>query len=141
MTFQPCKHESGLGLVSVVIPMKDAAQYVRPCLESVCGKSYENIEIIVVDYGSSDGADKLIGAFGDPRVKLARAKEPLQQATSASQPPKANGSSYWMRTICWRRTRSGRNWHSSQDPAAKLPSASGTISAMYPGISGAAILC
>ncbi|MDR0421954.1 MAG: glycosyltransferase [Proteiniphilum sp.] len=41
-------------LVSVVIPVYNGEQYVASCLENMMSQSYENMEIIVVDDGSTD---------------------------------------------------------------------------------------
>lgn len=59
-------------LISVVIPVYNICNYVGKCLESVCGQSYENIEIIVVDDGSTDGSSKICDEFtkNDKRVKV-----------------------------------------------------------------------
>ncbi len=42
--------------VSVIIPLHNKVQYVKPCLESVSKQSLRSIEIICVDDGSSDGS-------------------------------------------------------------------------------------
>ncbi len=59
-------------LVSVVIPVYNIEEYVGKCLESVCGQSYDAIEIIVVDDGSIDGSGKICDKFAkkDSRVKV-----------------------------------------------------------------------
>lgn len=41
-------------LVSVVIPLYNGEQYIGPCLDNMMAQSYENLEIIVVDDGSTD---------------------------------------------------------------------------------------
>lgn len=43
-------------LISVVIPVYNVVDYLRACLESVLTQTYESLEIIVVDDGSTDGS-------------------------------------------------------------------------------------
>lgn len=40
--------------VSVIIPVYNGEQYVKPCLDMMLGQSYKNLEIIVVNDGSAD---------------------------------------------------------------------------------------
>lgn len=46
-------------LVSVVIPVYNVEQYLEECFSSVVKQSYENIEIILVDDGSTDASGEL----------------------------------------------------------------------------------
>lgn len=46
-------------LISVIIPMYNCEKYIRQCVESVLKQSYENLEVIVVDDGSTDDGGKL----------------------------------------------------------------------------------
>ena len=43
-------------LISVIIPIYNADKYIGRCLESVIGQDYSNLEIILVDDGSTDGS-------------------------------------------------------------------------------------
>ena len=52
-------------LVSVVIPVYNDDEYIQECVESVLNQNYDNIEIIVVDDGSSDSTPKILQTFGE----------------------------------------------------------------------------
>lgn len=41
-------------VVSVLVPVYNKQQYLEKCLESLLNQSYSNIEVIIVDDGSSD---------------------------------------------------------------------------------------
>ena len=61
-------------LVSVIIPAFDAAANIRQALNSVFAQTYQEIEVIVVDDGSSDSTSTIVEEFatGDPRFQLVR---------------------------------------------------------------------
>lgn len=55
-------------LVSVIIPNYNYASYVGEAIDSVLRQDYPNVEIIVIDDGSSDDSRAVIESYGD-RVK------------------------------------------------------------------------
>lgn len=59
-------------LISVVIALYNAEEYIRECLDSVLGQTYKNIEVICVDDGSTDSSADIISEYSlkDNRVKL-----------------------------------------------------------------------
>lgn len=63
-------------LISVIIPVYNVKEYLRDCLESVIGQTYKNLEIIVVDDGSTDGSSKLCDELAeqDTRIKIIHQK-------------------------------------------------------------------
>lgn len=60
------------GLISVIIPVYNAAPYLDDCLQSVFAQTCEHTEILLVDDGSTDGSGAMCDAFAerDPRVKV-----------------------------------------------------------------------
>jgi glycosyltransferase involved in cell wall biosynthesis len=59
-------------LISVIIPVYNVAPYVEKCVRSVAGGSYENLEILCIDDGSTDGSGKLLDTLAkeDPRIRV-----------------------------------------------------------------------
>lgn len=42
-------------MISVIIPIYNVSRYLRQCLDSVCHQTYKDLELILVDDGSTDG--------------------------------------------------------------------------------------
>lgn len=65
--------------VSVIIPVYNGEAYLRQCLNTVCAQTLEDIEIICVDDGSSDGSWAILEEYGekDERFRLLRHEENL----------------------------------------------------------------
>lgn len=59
-------------LISVIIPAYNAEKSIDKCLRSILGGGYKNIEVIVVNDGSTDNTKKIIKSIchQDQRVKL-----------------------------------------------------------------------
>jgi glycosyltransferase involved in cell wall biosynthesis len=62
-------------IISVVIPSFQHAPYVEAAVRSVLAQTYTDIEVIVVDDGSSDGTPDIVASIADPRLKLVRLRE------------------------------------------------------------------
>lgn len=46
--------------VSIIIPVYNSEKYISRCVQSVFSQTYNNIEIVIVNDGSSDGSDRII---------------------------------------------------------------------------------
>ena len=52
-------------LVSVIIPVYNSAQFLKQSLESVINQTYQNIEIICVNDGSTDNSLEILQQYSD----------------------------------------------------------------------------
>ncbi len=57
-------------LVSVVIPLYNAEEYIEEALQSILNQTYENLEIIVSNDGSTDNSVQLVRRYSDNRIKI-----------------------------------------------------------------------
>ena len=57
-------------LVSVIIPLYNAASYIEETLQSVLNQTYDNIEIIVVDDGSTDAGFALARSYKSEKINV-----------------------------------------------------------------------
>lgn len=57
-------------LVSVIIPVYNGEKYINKSLDSIIFQSYSNLEIIVVNDGSSDGTKNILDHYEDRRLKI-----------------------------------------------------------------------
>lgn len=58
--------------VSVIIPTYNYGRFLRECLESVFAQSVKDIEVIVVDDGSTDETPEVLGSISESRLKVIR---------------------------------------------------------------------
>lgn len=59
-------------LLSVIIPVYNTEQYLEKCLQSVANQTYRNLEIILVDDGSTDSSGSICDEYArkDSRVRV-----------------------------------------------------------------------
>ena len=78
-------------LVSVLIPCYNAQRFISETIESVLSQTWGNLEIIVVDDGSTDGSARELERFSDNRVRVVRQTNRGQTAALNTALAHANG--------------------------------------------------
>lgn len=53
------------GKISVIVPVYNVAAYLPECLDSILGQDYKNLEILVIDDGSTDGSSEICDEYAD----------------------------------------------------------------------------
>lgn len=66
----------GKPLISIVIPLYNTSLYMDKCLDTVINQSYRNVEIILIDDGSTDNTGKKCDDWAkkDERIKVVHRK-------------------------------------------------------------------
>lgn len=59
-------------LISVIVPVYNAENYLERCLNSIVNQTYSNLEIILVDDGSRDRGPQICDSYaaGDKRIRV-----------------------------------------------------------------------
>jgi len=77
-------------LITVVIGAYDAERYLGEAIESVLAQTYRNLELIVVDDGSTDRTGEIAASYGDP-VRCIRQENGGMAASRNRAIPEARG--------------------------------------------------
>lgn len=59
-------------LISIIVPVYNTEKYLKQCMQSLVNQTYKNIEIIVINDGSTDQSQKILEKYleKDSRVKI-----------------------------------------------------------------------
>lgn len=57
-------------LVSVIIPCYNVAPFLRRCLDSVLNNTYQNLQVICINDGSTDNTLQILESYNDERIKI-----------------------------------------------------------------------
>ncbi len=64
--------DNTLPLISIIVPVYNVEKYIEKCILSILEQTYKNIEIIIIDDGSTDNSGKLLDVLEkkDQRIKV-----------------------------------------------------------------------
>lgn len=63
-------------LISIIVPIYNAENYLEKCIQSLINQTYKNLEIILINDGSTDNSKKICNEYAkkDQRIKLINQK-------------------------------------------------------------------
>ncbi len=73
--------DTSLPLVSVIMPVYNAAEYLAACIDSIIGQAYDNWELLCINNGSTDDSEKILQYYArrDARITVHHQDEPNQR--------------------------------------------------------------
>ena len=81
-------------LITIVVPVYNVDKYVSKCIESLLHQTYSNLEIIIVDDGSTDKSGEICDSYAksDNRIKVIHQTNKGQSASRNKALSVANGN-------------------------------------------------
>jgi glycosyltransferase involved in cell wall biosynthesis len=58
--------------ISVLMPVYNGEKFVQQAVDSILSQTFDDLEFIIVDDGSTDGSLKIVQSYDDPRIKIVR---------------------------------------------------------------------
>lgn len=72
--------------ISVVMCAWNEEKYIGVAIESILRQTYKNLELVIIDDGSSDGTAKIVRTFNDARIRLySKTSEPHGAASARNR--------------------------------------------------------
>ncbi|WP_162463148.1 glycosyltransferase family 2 protein [Paenibacillus psychroresistens] len=59
-------------LISVIVPVFNAAEYLHSCIESILNQSETDFELLLINDGSTDRSEEIILSYSDSRIKYVK---------------------------------------------------------------------
>jgi hypothetical protein len=79
----PEPHSLATPLVSVVIPVFNGAKYLCAALDSALGQTYERLQVVAVDDGSTDSSPDVLASYGSRLIVVRQRNAGVAEARNA----------------------------------------------------------
>ncbi len=79
--------------VSIIVPIYNTEKYLKKCLDSIVRQTHQNLEIILVDDGSTDNSSEIANSYAkiDKRIKVIHQENQGQSTARNTGLSKATG--------------------------------------------------
>ena len=57
-------------MISVIVPVYNVEKYIRKCLDSIVNQTYRDLEIILVDDGSTDASGAICDEYAEKDIRI-----------------------------------------------------------------------
>jgi glycosyltransferase involved in cell wall biosynthesis len=81
-------------LVTIIIPCYNVAPFVVKAVSSILYQTYTNLEVLIIDDGSTDDTLEKIKTFQDDRIKVISLKENTQKVGAVNEALKQSNGDY-----------------------------------------------
>ena len=82
------------GLVSVILPVYNSEKYIAEAVDSVLSQTYEKLELIVINDGSTDCSENIIKNYKDSRIVYIKNKKNVGVAMARNKGIQIASGSY-----------------------------------------------
>lgn len=86
-------------LVSIIVPCYNGEKYIHRCIESILTQSYKNLEIIIIDDGSSDNSYEILKEIQNKDNRVQILKQENQGPSVARNKGIETAQGYWITFI------------------------------------------
>ena len=62
-------------MISVIVNVHNGEKYIKKCLESIINQTYKDLEIVIINDGSTDNTLKICKSFKDKRIRIITQKQ------------------------------------------------------------------
>lgn len=56
--------------VSIILPVYNAKEYIKDCIDSILAQTYQNFELIIGDDASTDNSIDICKQYDNPKIRI-----------------------------------------------------------------------
>ena len=71
--------------VTVLLPVYNGEEYLREAIDSILAQTYTDFELLIINDGSTDGTERIILSYTDPRIVYVKNEENIKLIASLNK--------------------------------------------------------